>query len=275
MNRRAHLTHPRQPLPGYDVAAIVCPSRGGRRRGADCRRPRIRSRHAACIVKRLAVVIVAIVSGEVACQESAPSLRLHVDGAADPSAVRVEYMLAGPFGGYRTQLRGSAKHIDIPIVVDGKSARSLKAIVFSPGCYTARVEIQDVAAQTNLRVVLDPLPGRRLTGTVEFVGGANPRSFVLDINVMIGSSREFFGIADGPLTTFDVAEAVVSAEGDFSVAISDLAEDRTLRSPLLPSVFRFQARDAATGNFVFDLMPKEVAIEDLPQALVLSASPAR
>jgi hypothetical protein len=229
----------------------------------------------ACIVKRLAIVVVAIVSGEAACQESAPSLRLHVDGPADPSIVRVEYMLAGPFGGYRTQLRGSAKHIDIPIAVDGKSARSLKAIVFSPGYHTARVEIQDMAAQTDLRVVLDPLPSRRLTGTVEFVGGTNPRSFVLNINVMIGSSREFFEIVDGPLTTFEVAKAVVNADGDFSVAISDLAEDRTLQSPLLPSVFRFQARDAATGNFVFELMPREVALDDLPEVLTLSASPAR
>ena len=67
----------------------------------------------------------------------------------------------------------------------------------------------------------------------------------------------------------------MSAEGDFSVAISNLAEDRTLLSPLLPSVFRFHARDAATRNFVFDLMPRELAIEDLPQALVLSASPVR
>jgi hypothetical protein len=65
----------------------------------------------------------------------------------------------------------------------------------------------------------------------------------------------------------------VSAQGDFSVVVADLAEDDEFRSPGLPSVFRFQARDAATGNSVFDLKPSMVAIEDLPQALVLSASP--
>lgn len=223
------------------------------------------------IVKRLAFVVLAIVSGEVACQESAPSLRLHVEGAADPSIVRVEYMLAGPFGGSRRQLRGSA-NIDIPTVVDGQSAQSLKAIVFCPGYHLARVEVPDVAAQTDLHVVLDALPARRVTGTVEFVDGADPKSFVLDIDVVVASSHEFFEIVDGPLTTFDVAEAVVSAKGDFSAVIADLAEDKTLQSPRESSVFRFQARDAATGNFVFDLMPGTVAIEDLPQALVLSAS---
>lgn len=226
------------------------------------------------MVKRLAVVVLAIVSGNVAGQESASSLRLRVDGAADPSIVRVEYMLAGPFGGYRSQLRGSA-NIDIPIVVDGQSAQSLKAIVFCPGYRTARVEIPDVAAQTDLYVVLDPLPVRAVTGTVEFAGGAAPGSFVLDIDMEVASSHEFFGIVDGPLTTFDVAEAVVSADGDFAVVIPDLAEDKTLQSPRLSSVFRFQAREAATGNFVFELSPKQVAIEDLPQALVLLASPPR
>jgi hypothetical protein len=228
----------------------------------------------ASVVKRLAVLVVAIVSGEVACQESAPSLRLNIDGVADPSLVRVQCMLSGPFGGHGFQLRGS-NPIDIPIVVEGQSARSLKAIVFYPGYHTARVEIPDVTAQTELRVRLDPLAFRRLTGTVEFVDGANPRSFVLDIDVMVGSSHEFFGIIDGPVTTFDVAQAVVSAEGKFSVLVADLAADESLQSPRLPSEFRFLARDAATGNFVFELTPGRVATRDLPQALVLSASPPR
>lgn len=206
--------------------------------------------------------------------ESVPSLRLHVDGAADPSTVRVEYMLAGPFGGFRSQLRGSA-NIDIPIVIDGQPARSLRAIVFCPGYRIARVEIPDLVAQTDLRVALDALPVRRVTGKVEFVGNAVPRSFVLGIDVMVASSREFFGIVDGSLTTFDVTEAVVSSAGDFSVAIADLAEDRTLQSAHESSVFRFMARDAATGNFVFELKPKKIAIEELLPALVLSASPPR
>lgn len=226
-------------------------------------------------MKRFAFALLAIVPGQVASQESAPSLRLHVDGAADRSMVQVAYMLAGPFGGYGSQLRGSANDIAIPIVVHGQSAQSLKAIVFSPGYHTARVDIQNVTAQTDLRVVLDPLPSRRLTGTVAFVAGASPRTFVLEIDVLVFSSHEFFGIMDGAVTTFSVAEAVVSAAGDFSVAVPDLAEDGTLQSPRLPSVFRFHARDAATGNFVFDLTPREVAITDLPQSLVLSASPAR
>jgi hypothetical protein len=226
----------------------------------------------ACVVKRLAVLVVAIVSGEVAPQESASSLRLHVGGAADSSNVEVAYMLYGPFGGYGSRLRATAKDIDIPIVVEGRWARSLKAIVFSPGFHTARIEVPDVTAQSDLRVVLDPLPIRRLTGRVEFVGGAKPRSFVLDIDVMVGSSQEFFGIADGLATVFDVAEAAVSAKGDFSVAISDLAEDGALQSPVIPSVFRFHARDATTRNFVFELTPDEIAIRDLPQTLILSAA---
>jgi hypothetical protein len=226
-------------------------------------------------VKRLAVLVLALASGEVACQESVPSFRLYVDGAADPSLVRVQYMLSGPFGGHGFQLRGSANPIDIPIVVEGQWARSLRAIVFCPGYHSARVEVPDVAAQTELRVRLDAMPVRRLTGTVEFVGGANPRSFVLDIDVLVGSSHEFFGIIDGPVTTFDVAEAVVSADGKFSAVVADLAEDESLQSPRMPSEYQFHARDAATRNFVFDLTPSRVATRDLPQALVLSASPAR
>ena len=183
-------------------------------------------------------------------------------------------MLAGPFGGYGRQLRGSA-NLDIPIVVDGQAARSLRAIVFCPGYHSVRVDIPDVAEQTELRVALDALAVRRLTGTVEFADGADPRSFVLDMDVEVASSHELFGIVDGPLTTFDVAEAVVSSAGDFSAVIADLAEDRALQSAHLSSVFQFRARDAATGNFVFELKPKTVAIEELPPALVLSASPPR
>jgi hypothetical protein len=225
-------------------------------------------------VKRLAVLVLAIALGNVAAQESAPSFRLHIDGAADPSRVRVEYMLAGPFGGNGRLLRGSAD-IDIPLVVNGQSARSLRALIFCPGYRTVSVEIPDVAAQTDLRVALDALAVRHLNGKVEFTGGADPRSFMLDIDVWVGSSHKFFGIVDGPPATFDVAEAVVSANGDFSVVVPDLAQDEALQSPELPSVLRFHARDAATGNFVFDLLPNQIALDDLPQALVLTASPAR
>ena len=216
----------------------------------------------------------ALLPNRSAAAESVPSLRLHVDGAVDPSLVRVEYLLAGPFGGSRSQLRGPG-HMDIPTVIDGQSAHSLKAMIFCPGYHIARVEVPDLAAQTDLRVALDPLPVRRVTGTVEFVGNTVPRSFVLDIEVMVASSREFFEIVDGPLTTFDVAEAVVSSAGAFSAVIADLSEDRTLQSANEPSVFRFQAREAATGNFVFDLKPKTIAIDELPPALVLSASSPR
>jgi hypothetical protein len=232
----------------------------------------------ACVVKRLAVVAVAVVCGEAACQEPAPTLRLHVDGVANPSMIRVEYMLSGPFGGYRNQVRASARDIDIPIAVEGRSARSLKAIVFCPGYHTARLEIPDVAAQTELRVALDALPVRRVNGKVEFVGGAKPRGFVLEIDVMVPSTHQFFGIADGAATTFDIAEAMVSAQGDFSAVIADLGRDVGLqaldRSGVVPSVFLLHARDAATRNFVFDLTPREIAIEGFPRALVLSASPA-
>jgi hypothetical protein len=67
-------------------------------------------------------------------------------------------MLAGPFGGYRSQLHGSADYIDIPIVVEGQPARSLKAIVFCPGYHTVRVEIPDVAAQTTCFVGVAAAP---------------------------------------------------------------------------------------------------------------------
>jgi hypothetical protein len=112
-----------------------------------------------------------------------------------------------------------------------------------------------------------------LAGTVEFVGGAHSRSFVLDIDMTIPSAHQFFGILDGAVTAFDVSEAVVSVEGAFSAAIADFAEDETLRTPGEPNVLRLRARDAVTRNFVFDLRPSEVALEDTPQTLVLSASP--
>ena len=226
------------------------------------------------VVKRLAILVLAIVSGDVAGQESAPTFRLHIDGAADSSRIRVEYMLRGPFGGSGRQLRGSAD-IAIPLVVDGQSARSLRALVFCPGYRIARVVIPDVAAQMESRVALDALAARHLNGKIEFAGGAQPRTFILDIDVWVGSAHQFFGIVDGAVGEFDVAEAVVSAAGKFSVLIPDLAEDEALQAPGLPSMLRFQARDAATGNFVFDLMPSQVAIDDLLPALVLSASPAR
>ena len=226
------------------------------------------------VVKRLAVLVLAIVCGNAAGQESAPSFRLHIDGAADSSGIRVQYMLRGPFGGSGQRLRGSAD-IDIPLVVDGQSAQSLRALVFCPGYRIVRVEIPDVAAQTDLRVALDALAVRHLSGKVEFADGAKPRSFILDVDVWVGSSHRFFGIVDGAVTEFDVAEAVVSADGDFSVDVPDLAEDEALQSPDLPSTLRFHARDAATRNFVFDLLPSQVAIDELSEALVLTASPAR
>jgi hypothetical protein len=80
-------------------------------------------------------------------------------------------------------------------------------------------------------------------------------------------------VVDGPPTAFDVAEVVVSADGSFSLVLPDLAEDASLESPVFPSELRFYARDAATGNFLFDLVPDKIAIRDLPAALVLSTAP--
>jgi hypothetical protein len=228
----------------------------------------------AAAAKWIAAVVFAIVSGDVVCQESGATLRLRIDGPPDPSMVRVEYMLVGPFGGYRSQMQGSADYVDVPVAVDGQAARSLKALVFCPGYRTVRVDIPDVASQSELRIVLDDLPVRNLTGIVDFATETTPRSFVLDIDVMAYSAHEFFGIVDGSVTTFDLAEAVVSAAGQFALVLPDMTKDEALQSRGLPNVLRLRARDATTLNLVFDLAPAQIAFDDMPaESVALAASP--
>jgi len=206
-----------------------------------------------------------------------PTLRVSFKGQATPRFVQ-SYVVAGPvsgtLGGSAGVQRDSAASAEIVLSVPtsllSEPALSLRGLIVSPGFRTVSIDVPDTSAQPEIPVAFTPLPSRTRAGTVTFTNGTVPRTFVIGVDISIegaaGSSSVLAGMGS---TLLQVTEAVVGADGAFTLVLPDIAEDPLLMSPDLTVTFRFRPRDAA-----FVLTPNEVPVGRAADGvLTLTASP--
>jgi hypothetical protein len=218
-------------------------------------------------------------------------LFLHFPRTIDTTSLSIRYFLTGAFGGYGGFVRTEPDTWDYTIETsyEGKPAKTLKAIVFCPGYEVRLLDIPslDDSAVTNLDVELNPLPLIPLSGTVMLPNPGGNLGLRIHATYYAYWDHEYFGIADGFVNSFDVASAVLSEDGSFSMMVPDFAHDPAVNSFKDRGAIQLMARDPKTGNIVYgldrtgksgrdaDLWDVHIQIAEQYSELILYARPDR
>jgi hypothetical protein len=177
-------------------------------------------------------------------------LSLHFPRTIDPSSLSIRYYMTGGFGGYGGFIRTKSDTWDYSIETsyEGKPARTLKAILFYPGYEVKLIDIPslDDSATRNVDVELRPLPLIRLSGKV--ILPKSEASLYLKLNATYCAywDREFFGIIDGFVSSFDLGSTDVAEGGSFSMMVPDFAQDPAVNSFKDHGAIQLIARDRKT-----------------------------
>ena len=180
--------------------------------------------------------------------------------------VQISYHLVGPFGGYSgyaAQQFGVTSY-RIPTAVDGMAATEIRVIVYASGC-----EIQQfVIALTEQSPVSREFACERVE-TVRLSGQIVPNELAryanaeLVITYMAGWAHGFFGIADGPVTHFELTKMAPHADGRFDVDLPMISREAKHSEP--QASVCLMLRDSRTLNhYASNLEPddEELRSED-------------
>lgn len=202
---------------------------------------------------RLAVLgLVLLAAAPAAAAAGDDVFRIEWGQDVQSDTVRVDYLLAGPFGGIGKMgvKADPAGGVRVPLTSDDhQRAKSLRAIVYARGCELGTVIVDPIppaAPAAPWRFECKKLGTVWLKGTV--AGHPRPWELTVQLHYSGGWSHRFFGIADGPTLMIQVAEAAVDREGRFSIELPDFASDTVARSYGQMSAWWVSATDAGKSS---------------------------
>jgi hypothetical protein len=209
----------------------------------------------------LAGTILVALAAQVARAQTRPpldnSFLLRLPESVDTTDLSVFYFMTGPFGGYGSFLRAKSKTWDyvIDISHEGKSAETLKAIIYCPGYGIELVEVPSLAQSTSRSagIALKPLSAVRLTGRVKLPENRRVNDLKMEVVYSAYWSHRFYGITDGPVVVIKVASVRLSKDGTFSIMVPDFAADPSVNSFEDRGALRLMIRESETGNIPYTL----------------------
>jgi hypothetical protein len=184
--------------------------------------------------------------------------------------VQVRYFLTGPFGGSGGFLQAEPERNTylIGTSVNHQAAETLKVIFYAPGCQIATIAVPSLSeSEKTADLPCEDLPPITFNGRVELPEPLRRRPYEVEIDYMAYWANGFFGIADGPVTTFDLARVTPDESGAFHVPLPNFTKDAVTESYHRNAGLRFVARERDTGNILCLLGPANVQgknARDLP-----------
>jgi len=198
-----------------------------------------------------------------------PHVSLALPSGIASENAQIEYFLTGPFGGYGGFVNPEKEKTsyDIDPFVEGRAAKNVKIIAYLPGCEISTLDL--TFSGVTVERTLDCYP----SGQVLFRGQVLQSSATMmpngeiEVVYLADWSFKFFGIMDGPVTTFHLGKVRPDTEGNFEIMLPDLYQQSRLRDGELEFIFR----DIKTGNIIAFLKPEDAA-PNSPNWLAVQAS---
>jgi hypothetical protein len=189
-----------------------------------------------------------------------PFVSISIPTTVSLDSVQIAYMLGGPFGGLSSSIRPTSvsRSYRIFTTVDKQRATDVKIVVLAPGCEIAKFDVHlDSTAHAGRTFQCQPAK------TVDLSGQINPPELALrkDVELVIDYEpvwvNYFFGIMDGPLSHFRVAETIPKPDGTFRVNLPLFAIDAADTSDQPRSSFRLSLIEKQTlRSIAEDLVPE-------------------
>jgi len=175
--------------------------------------------------------------------------------------VQARYFLGGPFGAYGEFVKPEPERSAylIGTSVNHQAAETLKVILYAPGCQIATIAVPSLSgSEKTADVSCEDLPPITFNGRVELPEPLRRRPYEVEITYMAYWAHDFFGIADGAVTTFHLGRVTPDEGGAFQILLPNFTKDAVTESYHRNAWIRFAAVERDTGNFVCLLTPANV-----------------
>jgi hypothetical protein len=215
------------------------------------------SRVRCCAAKRLifatCVGLLAVARPAILAQQNTqprpPTITLNLPPDIVSETVQINYFIGG-YGGYVTKEKGRVSY-DIPASVDGKAAGAVKIIAYMPGCEIVKLEITIQGAFEARTLPCRALGRVPLRGKISPVFRPQLSGVEVEINYEADWDHKFFGIADGMVTSIQIAAVIPDEDGQFEVELPDFFNQADLGK----GSFQFVLRNRSSGNIIAMLKP--------------------
>jgi|HubBroStandDraft_6_1064221.scaffolds.fasta_scaffold245760_1 hypothetical protein len=208
---------------------------------------------------------------------SSPTVSISLPADIPSETVQIRYLMAGSFGGYGgfIEPRPNQTSYEIDASTQGKPANSIKILVYAAGCkiQTFDLDLTRVSYPKG-RFVCELLPQIRIDGEIpsDLMRHENAE---LNVSYMAFWASRFLGIADGPVTEFQVVKTMPDPDGSFRVDIPAFSADNTGSAYPGGASLRFTLRDSKTLNpIALNLSPEQAEYQsETHQLRILSSYP--
>ncbi|HME37012.1 MAG TPA: hypothetical protein VKF84_17400 [Candidatus Sulfotelmatobacter sp.] len=202
---------------------------------------------------RRSLALVALLTAPIAEAQDRPKISLVLPSGIASETVQIDYFLTGPFGGYGGFVRAESNRAsyDIEPFVDGRPAENIKIIAYLHGCEIAVLDLTFSGAPIEQWLDCYPVGSVSLRGQLSPATMTRTQSREIEVNYLAMWSHQFFGIADGPVTSIRLGTVRPDRDGRFEIALPDFYNQSSLRD----GAIQFILRDAKTGNIIAFLKP--------------------
>jgi hypothetical protein len=202
--------------------------------------------------------------------DNSPAASISLPTDIPSETVQIRYFMTGSFGGYGgfIEPRPNQTDYEIDASTQGKPSDSIKILVYATGCKFQTFDL-DLLQVPNpkVRFACEPLPQIRIDGEIPSALMRHENA-ELNVHYMAFWASRFFGIADGPVTEFQVATTTPDLDGNFRVDIPDFSADNKDSSYPGGATLRFTLGDS-------NLVPEQTEYRSETQELrILSSYPA-
>lgn len=162
--------------------------------------------------------------------------------------------------------------IQIPVVVEGKSASQIKMFIGAPGCRIATFDIPIVnLLDTQESFSCVPTPTITLVGQIGSASLLRNNEVTVSVDYMAGWACGFFGFADCMVPQISLGTAKPDTEGVFKIELPDFSLDSRLSDSKDGTELQLILRNNRTYNIVAFLRPESDALRTASGNLKISA----
>ena len=172
-----------------------------------------------------------------------------VAAPVSPQDVQVRYFLNGDAAVQQSSsiAKPDESKIVVKTGVEGKPARSFRAIVYSPGCQFATVKADDLSNSTRQaqfqcqKLATSPLHGR--ADVSNFAG----KDLQVEVLYVCGWAGQFFGVPNLAISPLSVGKTKMESDGTFAFDLPDFSGDPLWASLSHNATLMFYLVDASNG----------------------------
>jgi hypothetical protein len=180
---------------------------------------------------------------------------IHVAPPVNPESVQIHYFMTGDFGGHDGfQVETHDQEIAIRLDQTSKPPKSLKAVLYAPGCEIDLIRADDLRnGDHEAQFACRPLPALDISAAFPRPAALNPYQLDVEVNYIAPWSHEFFGVGDGAAMTILIASVTAGRDGSFRLHLPDFSKDPLYGTVGKNAELHFYVRERSSGNVVAEL----------------------